>query len=116
MTYGTKAPEAKRVLDAMSPGQVESPSDLAKRFGTSAAIVRQVLEQLATAGTLTRVRCPRVRYPNYILTGTEVGLVAREKYVGVPAAPRTYVVMTGNLDGYMSEIRQRADLCMMVRR
>lgn len=116
MSYTKKIPDAERVLAAMTPGQVESPSDLAKRFGTSAAIVRAVLEQLAANGAIARVRCPRVQHPNYILAGTEVGRVTHEKYVGVPAAPRTYVVMTGDLDSYMSEIRRRADLCMMVRR
>ncbi|RQS88138.1 hypothetical protein DF048_27310 [Burkholderia seminalis] len=100
----------------MIPGEVQSPSDVAKRFGTSAELVRPVLEQLATAGKLTRVRSPRVKRPNYVLAGTERQAMQRSGYVGVPAAPRTYVVMTGNLDAYMSEIRRRADLCMMVRR
>lgn len=116
MTYTKKIPAADRVLAAMTPGEVESPSDLAKRFGTSAAIVRAVLEQLATDGALTRVRCLRAPRPNYIIAGTEKKTAGRDGYVGVPAAPRTHFVMTGDLDAYVSEIRRRADLCMMVRR
>ncbi|MCW3657581.1 hypothetical protein K6L27_05285 [Burkholderia cenocepacia] len=116
MGYTKKIPAADRVLAAMTPGQIESPSDLAKRFGTSAAIVRGVLEQLATDGALTRVRCLRVKRPNYIIAGTEKHTATRDGYVGVPAAPRTYFVLTGDLNAYMSEIRRRADLCMMVRR
>jgi len=116
MTYAKKTPAADRVLAAMTPGEVQSPSDLAKRFGTAAALVRPVLEQLVTAGSLDRVHRPRVKLPNYILAGTEKNMTQRDGYVGIPAAPRTYVVMTGNLDAYMSEIRRRADLCMMVRR
>lgn len=116
MGYTKKIPAADCVLAAMTPGQIESPSDLAKRFGTSAAIVRAVLEQLAADGALTRVACLRVKRPNYIIAGTEKHTAARDGYVGVPAAPRTHFVMTGNLDAYMSEIRRRADLCMLVRR
>jgi len=116
MGYTKKIPDADRVLAAMTPGQIESPSDLAKRFGTSAALVRPVLEQLATDGTLARVRQPHVKHPNYIIAGTEKRVVPVEKYIGEPAAPRTHFVMTGDLDAYMSEIRRRADLCMMVRR
>lgn len=116
MGYTKKIPTAERMLAAMTPGEIESPSDLAKRFGTSAAIVRVVLEQLATDGALTRVRCLRVKRPNYIIAGTEKHTASSNGYVGVPAAPRTHFVMTGDLGSYMDEIRRRADLCMMVRR
>lgn len=116
MTITKKIPTAERVLAAMVPGQVESPSELGKRFGMSAAVVRPVLEQLAADGALTRVHCLRVKQPNYILAGTEKHAATRDGYIGVPAAPRTHFVMTGDLDAYMSEIRRRADLCMMVRR
>ncbi|HHT8835141.1 TPA: hypothetical protein ACT5B7_006668 [Burkholderia cenocepacia] len=116
MSYTKKIPAADRVLAAMTPGEVQSPSDLAKRFGTSAAIVRPVLEQLTATGFLARVRQPHVKLPNYILAGTEKRVAPVEKYVGVPAAPRTHFVMTGDLGSYMDEIRRRADLCMMVRR
>jgi len=116
MKHPKKIPPAERVLAMMVPGQVECPSELAKRFGTTAALVRPVLEQLAADGALTRVRQPHVKHPNYILAGTEKPVQLREKYVGEPAAPRTHFVMTGDLDSYMSEIRRRTDLCMMVRR
>lgn len=116
MGYTKKIPAADRVLAAMVPGEVHAPSELAKCFGTAASLVRPVLEQLAAAGALTRVRKPHVKHPNYILTGTEKRVAPVEKYVGTPAAPRTHFVITGNLDAYMSEIRRRADLCMMVRR
>ncbi|VWB69776.1 hypothetical protein BLA6863_03269 [Burkholderia lata] len=116
MAMPKKIPAAERVLAVMIPGQVECPSVLAKRFSTSAAILRPVLEQLADDGALSRVRQPYVKHPNYILAGTEKRVELREKYVGTPAAPRTYFVMTGDLDSYAADIRRHADLCMMVRR
>ncbi|RQR87661.1 MULTISPECIES: hypothetical protein [unclassified Burkholderia] len=116
MSYTKKIPAADRVLAAMTPGEVQSPSDLAKRFGTAASLVRPVLEQLVTDGALTRVPCLRVKRPNYILAGTEKHTATRDGYVGIPAGRRTYAVLSGNLNGYDAEIRRRADLCMMVRR
>ncbi|KUZ35245.1 hypothetical protein [Burkholderia territorii] len=116
MVTPTKTIAADRVLAAMIPGEVHAPSDLASRFKTTAAAVRPVLERLAKDGSVTRVRLRFAKLPSYILAGTEKCVVQREKYVGIPAAPRTYVVMTGDLDSYMAEIRRRADLCMMVRR
>lgn len=48
----------------MIHGEIYSPSDLAKRFSTTAVAVRPVLEQLAEAGTVARVRSSRVRECN----------------------------------------------------
>ncbi|WP_179948938.1 hypothetical protein [Burkholderia sp. FL-7-2-10-S1-D7] len=78
--------------------------------------LRPVLEQLVAAGSLDRVRRQRVKLPNYMLAGTEKHVMQRDGYLGIPAAPCTYVVMTGDLDAYMSGVRRRADLCIMVRR
>lgn len=116
MTRAPRIPEADKLLAAMTHGEIYSPSDLAKRFGTVAVAVRPVLEQLADAGTVARVRSSRVRECNYQLAGEAPAGSKPEKYVGIPAGRRTYVSMSGSLDSYADEIRRRADLCMMVRR
>ncbi|MBR8151045.1 hypothetical protein [Burkholderia vietnamiensis] len=116
MTRAARSPEAKQVLAAMTHGEVYSPSDLAKRFGTVAATLRPVLEQMADDGTVARVRSLRVRDCNYRIAGEAPAGSQPEKYVGVPAGRRTYNVMSGTLNGYDDENRRRADLCMMVRR
>jgi hypothetical protein len=116
MTRAARSPEAHQVLAAMTHGEVYSPSDLAKRFGTVAATLRPVLEQMADDGAVTRVRSLRVRDCNYRIAGEAPAGSQPEKYVGIPAGRRTYDVMSGTLNGYDDEIRRRADLCMMVRR
>ncbi|RQY67243.1 hypothetical protein DF109_07795 [Burkholderia stagnalis] len=109
-------PTADELLAVMRPGIVHSPHDLSKRFNTRASDLRPVLEEMADAGALSRVDAFRARECNFRIAGTEKHVADAGKYVGVPAAPRTYFVMTGDLDSYAAEIRRRADLCMMVRR
>lgn len=116
MTRAARIPEADKLLAAMTHGEIYSPSDLGKRFGTTAPVVRPVLEQLADDGAVARVRSSRVRECNYQLAGEAPVGSKPEKYVGIPAGRRTYAPMSGNLNGYDDEIRRRADLCMMVRR
>ncbi|KVX62439.1 hypothetical protein [Burkholderia stagnalis] len=116
MPRSKNIPTADELLAVMRPGIVHSPHDLANLFNTKAAEVRPVLEAMADANTLSRVNAFRARECNFIIAGTEKHVADPDKYVGEPAAPRTYFVMTGNLDAYAAEIRRRAALCMMVRR
>ncbi|MEZ7524052.1 hypothetical protein [Burkholderia vietnamiensis] len=110
-------PTADELLALMHPGQSYAPYNLAIRFGIKASTLRPLLDELISAGTLSRVRVPKSSSYNVCIAGTEPRAAEpTEKYIGVPAAPRTYVVMTGDLDDYAAEIRRRADLCMMVRR
>lgn len=116
MTRAARIPDAEKILAVMAHGDIYSPSDVAKRFHTLASAVRPVLELMADAGTLVRVRMLRVRECNYQIAGDAPAGTKPEKYVGIPAGRRTYLPMSGNLIGYDDEIRRRADLCMMVRR
>ncbi|EKS9798265.1 MULTISPECIES: hypothetical protein [Burkholderia] len=110
-------PTAADVLAVMKPGVIYAPYNLAIQFNMEAGRMRPILEGMAIAGQLSRMRVPKSGHDSFCIAGTEPRAAApREKYVGTPAAPRTHFVMTGDLDSYMSEIRRRADLCMMVRR
>lgn len=72
---------------------------------------------MVDAGQLVRAASANGSVRNFSLPdGAPRAGETAEKYVGIPAAPRTYVVMTGDLDAYAAEIRRRSDLCMMVRR
>ncbi|ALV61621.1 MULTISPECIES: hypothetical protein [Burkholderia cepacia complex] len=110
-------PTANDVLAAMRPRVAYAAYALASEFHLSAARIRPLLEAMVAQGTLSIAHVPNSRGYNVCIAGdrrTPDSPV--EKYVGVPAAPRTHVVLTGDLTVYADEIKRRADLCMMVRR
>lgn len=117
MPRSMNMPTEAELLAMMRPGQIYAPYNLAIQFGLKAAGLRPLLDQMIASGQLSRARISKSSSYGVCIAGTEQRAAEPvEKYVGIPAAPRTYVVMTGDLNAYAAEIRRRADLCMMVRR
>jgi len=117
MPRSAQIPTPAELLALMRPGQIYAPYNLATQFGIKAITLRPLLDEMIADGQLARVRIAKSSSYGICIAGTEPRAAEpSEKYVGVPAAPRTYVVMTGDLNAYVAEIRRRADLCMMVRR
>ncbi|ENH6342570.1 hypothetical protein ABWH74_006002 [Burkholderia vietnamiensis] len=101
----------------MRPGQSYPAYNLAIRFNLKARDLSPLLLAMVDAGQLVRAASSNGSVRNFSLPDTAPAAAEPvEKYVGIPAAPRTYVVMTGDLNSYAAEIRRHADLCMAVRR
>ncbi|AOJ64524.1 hypothetical protein WI80_30680 [Burkholderia ubonensis] len=110
-------PTANELLAVMHPGVAYAPYVLASQFNLKADRIRPLLDEMLAAGQLSPIHVSNSRSCNVCIAGTEPRPAASdEKYVGVPAAPRRYFVMTGDLNAYAAELKRRADLCMMVRR
>ncbi|MBN3815165.1 hypothetical protein G3N57_00435 [Paraburkholderia sp. Se-20369] len=117
MPRSRNLPTAKEVLAVMRPRVAYAAYTLGSEFYLTAARIRPVLEEMVAQGTLALVHVPNSRGYNVCIAGSEpLPAASDEKYVGLPAAPRRYFVMTGDLSTYAAEIKRRADLCMMVRR
>ncbi|MDW9233002.1 hypothetical protein C7S15_8928 (plasmid) [Burkholderia cepacia] len=110
-------PTADEVLAVMRPRVTYAAYALASEFYLTAVRIRPLLEEMVARGTLSLVTVPHSRGYNVCIAGSNLHPAASdEKYVGKPATPRRYFVMTGDLNAYAADIKRRADLCMMVRR
>ncbi|RQT22080.1 hypothetical protein [Burkholderia contaminans] len=110
-------PTANDVLSVMRPRVAYAAYSLASEFHLSAARIRPLLEEMVAHGTLALARVQNSRGYNVCIAGCEpLSNTLAEKYVGTPATPRRYFVMTGDLSLYAEDIKRRMDLCMTVRR
>ncbi|MET3631937.1 hypothetical protein [Burkholderia sp. 572] len=116
MPRSRNMPTAADVLAVMRPRVTYAAYALASEFSLTAVRIRPLLKEMVARGTLSLVTVPHSRGYNVCVAGSEPHPAASEKYVGKPATPRRYFVMTGDLNAYAADIKRRADLCMMVRR